>query len=64
VSEQRYRDYQQDISQQEKEQKREQYLRQLEEERKQKEQEKADIIKELVNYNIRKVYINIYRFVI
>lgn len=51
VNEKRYRSYQDEIEKQEREQKREEYLQQLEEERKLKEMEKSDIITELATTN-------------
>jgi CDK-activating kinase assembly factor MAT1 len=51
VNEKRFRSYQDEIEKQEREQKREEYLQQLEEERKLKEMEKSDIITELATTN-------------
>lgn len=51
VNEQRFRSYQDEIEKQEREQKREEYLQQLEEERRLKEIEKSDIITELATTN-------------
>ncbi|KAI8638277.1 CDK-activating kinase assembly factor MAT1-domain-containing protein [Parasitella parasitica] len=51
VNEQRFRNYQDEMEKKEREQKREEYLQQLEEERKQKEIEKSDIISELASTN-------------
>ncbi|CAO3687972.1 unnamed protein product [Rhizopus stolonifer] len=51
MTEQRFRSYQSEMEQQEKEQKREDYMHQLEEERKLREQEKADLIAELASTN-------------
>ncbi|KAI9469719.1 MAG: CDK-activating kinase assembly factor MAT1-domain-containing protein [Benjaminiella poitrasii] len=51
LNEQRYRNYQDELEKQEREQKREEYLKQLEEERKIKEMEKSDIISELATTN-------------
>ncbi|KAI9272582.1 CDK-activating kinase assembly factor MAT1-domain-containing protein [Sporodiniella umbellata] len=51
MTEQRFRTYQSELEQQEKEHKREEYMNQLEEERKTKEQEKADLIAELASTN-------------
>ncbi|KAI8993405.1 CDK-activating kinase assembly factor MAT1-domain-containing protein [Pilobolus umbonatus] len=51
LNENRFRNYQDELEKQEKEQKRDEYLLQLEEERKMKEVEKAEIIAELANTN-------------
>lgn len=51
MTEQRFRSYQSEMEQQEKEQKREDYMHQLEEERRLREQEKADLIAELASTN-------------
>lgn len=51
VNEQRFRSYQDEMEKKEREQKREEYLHQLEEERKQKEMEKSSIISELATTN-------------
>lgn len=51
VNEQRFRSYQDEMEKKEKEQKREEYLQQLEDERKQKEIEKSSIISELASTN-------------
>ncbi|KAI7907257.1 CDK-activating kinase assembly factor MAT1-domain-containing protein, partial [Cokeromyces recurvatus] len=51
LNEQRYRNYQDELEKKEREQKREEYLKQLEEERKMKEIEKSDIITELATSN-------------
>lgn len=51
INEQRFRSYQDEIEKQEREQKREEYLQQLEEERRLKEIEKSDIITELATTN-------------
>ncbi|KAL1931937.1 hypothetical protein VTP01DRAFT_8993 [Rhizomucor pusillus] len=51
ANEERYKSYQDEIERQQREQKREEYLKTLEEERRQREQEKAEIIKELATTN-------------
>ncbi|KAI8354559.1 CDK-activating kinase assembly factor MAT1-domain-containing protein [Choanephora cucurbitarum] len=51
VNEQRVRSYQDELDKQEREQKHKEYLQQLEDERRQKELEKSDIIAELANSN-------------
>ncbi|KAI9250594.1 CDK-activating kinase assembly factor MAT1-domain-containing protein [Phascolomyces articulosus] len=51
VNEQRYKNFQDELEKQQREQKREDYMKLLEEERRQKEHEKAEIIKELATSN-------------